>query len=190
MRAGLSAAFPAGIIPDKSESACIGGGCTCLAAVGAAITCHAIQCHYPSMLLSGIIVKTACWPCGPHRSRRPSSNNPRIAESQGVAPPTPYPMGSADSPPAGHRALPTSWSGGCHAPVSRILSPPAGAGLDGHFSSRSRGTRCRGRNRMRLIPGVIPDRRSGPEPGRRPVSPVLSCSARGLPCLPGCPWER
>jgi len=30
----------------------------------------------------------------------------------------------------------------------------------------------------------------GREPGKRPVFPVLSCSARGLPCLPGYPRER
>ena len=52
----------------------------------------------------------------------------------------------------------------CRSPVSRILSIPR-AELYGHFS-------------MRLIPG---NQRAGSP------FPVLSCTARGLPCHLGCP---
>lgn len=73
-----------------------------------------------------------------------------------------------------------------HAPVSRILFlPPRGIRrsflLPGWIPGHPEST---GDPAVRLLPGVITLR----WPGRRPVSPVLSCSARGLPSLPGCPW--
>lgn len=81
--------------------------------------------YYPAILLSGIMIKLLAGQTirDPRRSQRPGSNNPRTAESQEGLLPLPYPICSADSP-AGQPRLPTSWSEGCHAPVSRILSTP------------------------------------------------------------------
>ena len=71
--------------------------------------------------------------------------------------------------------------------VSRILCARRCRQADGHSSSRidqRSGTGPAGP--VRLNPGSC---RPWPAPGRRPVSPALSCTARGLSCLLDRSWS-
>jgi hypothetical protein len=65
----------------------------------------------------------------------------------------------------------------CRSPVSRILSIPDGTVRSFLSLRRGGAPRLRG---VRLIPGA--ERTGSP-------TPVLSCTARGLPCRLGCPWR-
>ncbi len=73
----------------------------------------------------------------------------------------------------------------CHTPVSRILSPSPRRGC-ATISLSTHGAEPCGQGATNTRSHGPPTEAGGP-PDRLPVSPVLSCSARGLPCLPGCP---